>query len=93
MFAIVGNKGETAQKVTAFTKEKGFSFPSLFDTNFAAAKFFAARTTWTLIVDSKGVLRYWGPLEQGGKTYARVALEAVLAGKAVAESKIKDTAD
>ena len=91
--AIVGQKGETAQKCTAFTQEKGFSFPCLFDKDGTGARFFSARTTNTYIIDAKGVLRYSGPLEQGGKAYAREALAAVLAGKEVAESKVKDTAD
>jgi len=91
--AIVGNKGETAQKCAAFNEKKGLSFPCLFDTNGTAARFFSARTTWTMIIDSKGVLRYRGPLEQDGKSYAREALTAILAGKEVTESEVKDTSD
>ena len=88
--ALVGSKGESAEKCTAFNQKKGLSFSCVFDKNFTAAGLFTARTTLTVIIDTKGVLRYRGPLEQDGKAYAKEALEAVLTGKDVAEKEIKD---
>lgn len=88
--AVVGSKGETAQKGTEFNLKKGLTFPCIYDKTGKAASSFSARTTLTLVIDTNRVLRYMGPLAQDGKAYAREALEAVLAGKEVAEKDIKD---
>jgi peroxiredoxin len=88
--AMVGSKGETAQKATAFNLRKGLSFPCVYDKSGDAASSFSARTTLTVIVDADRKLRYMGPLAQDGKAYAREALEAILAGKDVAQKEVKD---
>lgn len=89
--AMVGSKGETAQKATLFNLKKGLSFPCAYDKTGKAAASFSARTTLTVVIDTNRVLRYMGPLAQDGKAYAREALEAVLAGKEVAQKEVKDT--
>lgn len=88
--ALVGSKGETAQKATGFNLKKGLSFPCVYDKTGKAASSFSARTTLTVIIDTNRVLRYTGPLAQDGKAYAREAVEAVLAGKEVAQKEVKD---
>ena len=88
--AVVGSKGESAQVATAFNLRKGLSFPCVFDKTGSAASSFSARTTLTLVIDTNRVLRYMGPLAQDGKAYAREALEAVIAGKEVAQKEVKD---
>lgn len=88
--AVVGSKGETAQKATQFNLKKGLSFPCSYDKSGQAATSFSARTTLILIIDKDRVLRYMGPLAQDGKAYAREALEAVLAGKEVAQKEVGD---
>lgn len=88
--AVVGSKGETARMGTEFNAKRGLSFPCVYDKTGAAAASFNARTTLTLIIDRDRVLRYRGPLAQDGKAYARLALEAVLGGKDVAEKEVED---
>lgn len=88
--AVVGSRGETARMGNEFNRKKGLSFPCVYDKTGRAAAAFSARTTLTLIVDKNRVLRYRGPLVQDGKPYACLALEAVLAGKDVAEREVED---
>lgn len=88
--AISATRGESAQKCADFIQKKGMSFPCLFDNGGKSVPLFAARTTLTIVIDSKGVLRYRGALEQDGREFAKEALVAVLAGKEVAEKETKD---
>jgi peroxiredoxin len=88
--AVVGSRGETAAQATEFNLKRGLSFPCVADKTGRAAASFAARTTLIVIIDKDRVLRYRGPLVQDGQAFARRALEAVLAGKDVAEKEVED---
>jgi thiol-disulfide isomerase/thioredoxin len=86
VFALDANAGETAERVTAFAKEKGLSLPIVLDPTGGTADVFGTEvTTTTVVIDGQGVLRYCGRFRQGdGTASAEEALKAVLAGREVA---------
>jgi peroxiredoxin len=85
VLALAANAGETTESVTAFLKKKGLELPVVLDPSGNTADLFGVRkTTTTVVIDGSGVLRYCGQLRQKGGGSAEEALQAVLAGKAVA---------
>jgi peroxiredoxin len=84
VIALDANAGETAERVTAFAKEKGLALPIVLDPGGRTADIFGTEvTTTTVVIDGKGVLRYCGRFGAGDEA-AAAALKAVLAGKDVA---------
>jgi peroxiredoxin len=84
VIALDANAGETAERVTAFAKEKGLTLPIVLDPDGRTADLFGTEvTTTTVVIDGMGVLRYCGQFGRGDDT-AEAALKAVLAGKEVA---------
>lgn len=82
------NTGETSAIVGKFMQMKGQTFPVLFEpAGGLVGRFGAMGTTFTVVIDAQGILRYRGDFsqEQAG---AEVALAAVLAGREVA---VKET--
>jgi thiol-disulfide isomerase/thioredoxin len=86
VIALDANAGETAERVTAFAKEKGLTLPIVLDPDGRTADLFGTDvTTTTVVIDGKGVLRYCGRFGTGDEAgSAEAALKAVLAGKDVA---------
>ena len=86
VIAVDANAGETAERVTAFAREKGLALPIVLDPGGCTADLFGTEvTTTTVVIDGKGVLRYCGRFGQGDEAAsAEAALKAVLAGKEVA---------
>jgi thiol-disulfide isomerase/thioredoxin len=85
VIALDANAGETAERVTAFAKEKGLTMPIVLDPGGRTADLFGTEvTTTTVVIDGNGVLRYCGRFGQGDEAAAEAALKAVLAGKEVA---------
>ena len=84
VIALDANAGETAERVTAFAKEKGLALPIVLDPGGRTADIFGTEvTTTTVVIDGTGVLRYCGRFGPGDEA-AEAALKAVLAGKEVA---------
>lgn len=84
VLALDANAGETAERVAAFSEEKGLAMPIVLDSVGRAADLFGvAVTTTTVVIDGNGILRYCGRF-RGDRAYAEDALKAVLAGKEVA---------
>jgi peroxiredoxin len=86
VIALDANAGETAERVTAFAKEKALVLPIVLDPGGRTADTFGTEvTTTTVVIDGNGILRYCGRFGQGDETgSAEAALKAVLAGKEVA---------
>jgi peroxiredoxin len=86
VIALDANAGETAERVTAFAKEKGLALPIVLDPGGHTADLFGIEvTTTTLVIDGHGILRYCGQVGKGYEAAsAEAALKAVLAGKEVA---------
>ena len=86
VIALDANAGETAEKITAFAKEKGLTMPIVLDPDGRTADMFGTEvTTTTVVIDGDGVLRYCGRFRESDRAaYAEDALKAVLAGKVVA---------
>jgi peroxiredoxin len=94
--AINANATEPLQKVAAHAKEHGFPFPVLKDEDSAVADAYAAQATpHVYVLDSAGVLRYRGRIDDNMnpnavKTHDLAdALNAVLAGQPVARADTK----
>jgi thiol-disulfide isomerase/thioredoxin len=84
VIALDANAGETAERVTAFAKDKGLALPIVLDPDARTADLFGTDvTTTTVVIDGQGVLRYCGRFGPGDDA-AEGALKAVLAGKEVA---------
>jgi peroxiredoxin len=84
VIALDANAGETAERVTAFAKEKGLALPIVLDSGGRTADIFGTEvTTTTVVIDGNGVLRYCGRFGPGNEA-AEAALKAVLAGNEVA---------
>jgi peroxiredoxin len=93
--AINANDHESAEQVAAHAREHGVEFPVLKDPdNRVADALLAERTCEALVFDHSGRLRYRGAIDdqygQGsrkdrtGRAYLAEALDAILAGRAVA---------
>jgi len=84
------NANETFDEVKAYSRDVGFDFPLYKDVdNTVADQFNVWTTTDTFVIDSSGVLRYHGYIEdspnpeRSKKQGLRLAIEAVLDGKIV----------
>jgi len=98
-FAFVGinsNVEETPAEIATHSKEHSFTFPVLKDENNLIADTYGASVTPEVyIVDSKGILRYHGRIddnmkEDGVTTHdLKSALDAMLAGQDLAKSESK----
>lgn len=91
---INSNKAETPEEIAAHAKEHGFPFPVLKDSgNVLADRFDAQVTPEAYVIDSKGVLRYHGRIDNSLKQAEvktrdlQAALDSVLAGRSVADKK------
>jgi peroxiredoxin len=101
-FIVVdSNSNESFEEVRAYAREVGFDFPVYMDVNNQASDLFGVlATTDTFVMDSSGVIKYHGYIEDAlnpertTKQGLRLALEAVLDGKPVemAESKARGCA-
>jgi peroxiredoxin len=101
-FLVVdSNSNESLEEVRAYASEVGFDFPVYRDVNNQASdRFGVLATTDTFVMDSSGVMRYHGYIEDAlnpertTKQGLRLAIEAVLEGKPVemAESRARGCA-
>jgi peroxiredoxin len=96
LLAINSNQQDTPKRIAAHVKEYGLTFPVLKDSgNVVADQFGAQRTPDVFVLDAEHVIRYQGRIDdQYGIGFKRPrplhrdlaeALDAVLAGKSVAE--------
>ncbi|MBI3449839.1 MAG: thioredoxin family protein [Acidobacteria bacterium] len=98
-FSFVGinsNKAETPAAIATHSKEHGFPFTVLKDAdNVVADKYGASVTPEVYIVDSKGILRYHGRIDDNMKADAvtahdlKSALDTMLAGQDLAKGESK----
>lgn len=90
VIALDASPGETMETVTEFATKKGLSLPIALNSDGTAAVLFGiTKTTTTVVIDSKGVLRYRGRFQDDEHPYADNAIIAVLAGSDVV---VKETA-
>lgn len=96
-FIVVdSNSNEPLDEVQAYANEVGFDFPVYKDKDNATADRFGVQTTTdTFVMDSSGVMRYHGYVEdspnaeRSTKQGLRLAIEAVLVGKPVETAETK----
>lgn len=91
VIAIDAHSGNTAEAARESWEPKKFGFPLLKDEKGEVVKFFdASITPHCFVIDGKGVLRYHGAFDNSDnelsadKKFVINAVEAVIAGKAVA---------
>lgn len=91
---VNSNANETADQVRRHTRDSGFRFPVYKDPNNVAADLFGAtHTPETYVIDSAGVVRYHGPIDDAQNparikhTHLRAAIEAVIEGQPVPVSE------
>jgi thiol-disulfide isomerase/thioredoxin len=90
VIALDASAGETTEVVAEFAKENGLSLPIALNPSGTAADILGVHvTTTTIVIDSKGILRYRGQFGASGHAYAAEALEAVLAGEDVRVKKTR----
>jgi peroxiredoxin len=88
VFGLDASAGETSEAVSTFLKAEGLTMPVLLDAEGTTADVFGTEvTTTTVVLDAEGVLRYCGQLADGQKTFARDAVEDLLAGREVRVSE------
>jgi len=89
VLAIDASYGETSDGVAKFAKKRGLQLPIALNPDGKVADLFGtSKTTTTVVIDKKGVLRYCGRFSDGQHAYAEDAVKSVLAGKPV---KVKKT--
>jgi len=94
---VNSNKTEPAEEVLAHAKEHRFGFPLMKDPGNKVADLYDARhTPEVFVVDPSGKLRYHGRIDENYENPEKVtspdlknALEALLAGQAVAKAETK----
>ena len=91
---VFSNMQEGQAEVTAYAKSRGFLFPTVWDGDASlVAKYGATMTPQAFVVDPLGKVVYQGRIDDNADTTQvkhrdlRDALEAVLAGRAVAQAK------
>ena len=90
VIALDASDGETTEDVAEFAKEQKLTLPIAINASGSAADIFGTRvTTTTVVIDSKGVLRYCGQFGDQQHTYAADALKSVVAGEEVQVKKTK----
>ena len=94
--AINSNSDESIGMIRAHAEKNGFEFPILKDENSAVADLYGAvRTPEVYVVDSKGILRYHGRIDNSRvaagvrRSDLREAVNELLAGKDVSVSETK----
>jgi peroxiredoxin len=95
-FVVDTNSNESLEEVRQYAKDVGFDFPVYVDVNNRVADQFGANiTTDTFVIDSSGVLRYRGYMEdspnaaRATRQALRLAIEDVLAGRQVEVNETK----
>lgn len=96
-YGIDSHKDTTPEEIKAYITEKRIPYPLLKDPGNVYADAVGAKVTPEIyIVNKEGNLVYHGafddrasPDAEGGKQYVKAALDAVLAGEQVAESRVK----
>lgn len=90
-FLVNSNQEDTLKKVQQYAKERKFPFPAIKDEGTALADYLnASYTPEAIVVDSKGMVRYRGRIDDNKdrekvvRQDVREALDALLAGKKVA---------
>jgi len=87
---LAGGDADASKKINEYAQKNGISFPILLDKGGAVAKKLGAKMTpEVLVVDSKGIVRYTGAIDDDPKGekadkathYLRSAVEAVMSGK------------
>ena len=102
VLAIDANVQDSASELVEFEKKHRLSYPVLKDPGASVAdRFGAQRTPEVFVLDAERVVRYRGPLDdqfgtgyrrpQPTRTYAVDAIEAVLAGREVAQPLVAAT--
>ena len=94
---VNSNKTEPAAEVASHAKKHGFAFPLMKDPENKVADLYDARHTPEIyVVDSQGVLRYHGRIDENYENPAGVtspdlknALEEMLAGKPIQKAETK----
>jgi peroxiredoxin len=93
---VNANSNESASEVRQHAKDVGFDFPVYKDPrNIAADRFGANVTPESYVIDSSGIIRYHGQVDDNRNPARvrtqglRLALDAVLAGKPVAPLETK----
>jgi thiol-disulfide isomerase/thioredoxin len=90
VIALDSSDGETAEVVAEFARENGLTVPIALNPKGTAVDIFGVHaTTTTIVIDSKGVLRYCGRFSDREHSYAADALKAVLAGEEVRVKKTR----
>ena len=90
VIALDASDGETAEVVAEFARENDLSVPIALNPKGTAVDIFGVHaTTTTIVIDSKGVLRYCGQFSDREHSYAADALKAVLAGEEVRVKKTR----
>ena len=75
----------------AVAKKNRLTLPIVLDPKGKTADIFGAKmTTTTVVIDSRGILRYRGQFGQRGQHFAEDALKAVLAGQEVKVKRTKE---
>jgi thiol-disulfide isomerase/thioredoxin len=95
-YGINSNKAELSPEIVAHAKKNNLTFPILKDTgNVVADRFTAGVTPEAYVINDKGVLTYWGHIDdsqdEAGITQRGLkdALDATLAGKPIAAARTK----
>ena len=97
IFGVASNENETAEEIRANVSHLNISVPILLDAEGALAQGFGAtHTPEAFVLDSAGVLRYRGPIDNNKRTgergriaYIENALDSLLSGKAVTPSEVR----
>jgi peroxiredoxin len=94
---INSNKAELVDEMKAHASKYGHTFPILKDTGNKVADLYGAqRTPEVFVIDSKGMLRYHGRIDENYEDASKVqspdlknALEQLLAGQAISNAETK----
>lgn len=94
---INSNKSEPADEVAAHARKHGFAFPLMKDPDNKVADLYdAGHTPEIYVVDSRGVLRYHGRIDENSEDASKVtspdlknALDALLSGKPIQRTETK----
>jgi thiol-disulfide isomerase/thioredoxin len=92
---INANVNESSDEVKAHAQQVGFTFPVYRDSGNVADRFDAQVTPETFVIDKAGIIRYHGAIDDAQnearvrKQSLHVALDEVLAGKAVTVAETK----